>query len=100
MMKVSLFRIPHSGFIMRRLLIAMTCIGVFASAAVAQDKKLTIRWYGQSFFHITSTAGTRIVIDPHAIEQYPRVMVQADLVLITHEHLDHATLNAIENRDK
>jgi L-ascorbate metabolism protein UlaG (beta-lactamase superfamily) len=73
---------------------------LFAGAATAQDKKLTIRWFGQSFFQITTSAGTKIVIDPHAIEQYPRVQVEADLVLITHPHLDHATLTPIQNRDK
>src|SRR5438552_5058340 len=85
---------------MKRLLIALSCIGLFAGVATAQDKKLTIRWFGQSFFQIVTTAGTRIVIDPHAIEQYPRNVVQADLVLITHPHLDHSTLTPVENRDK
>lgn len=66
----------------------------------AQEKKLTIRWFGQSFFQVTTSSGTRIVFDPHAIEQYPRQMVPADLVLISHPHLDHATLNYIPNRDK
>jgi L-ascorbate metabolism protein UlaG (beta-lactamase superfamily) len=65
-----------------------------------QGKKVVIRWYGQSFFHITTTQGTRIVIDPHAIEQYPRNLVQADLVLISHPHVDHSTLTPITNRDK
>jgi L-ascorbate metabolism protein UlaG (beta-lactamase superfamily) len=83
-----------------RLLIALTCVGAFAGAAPAQDKKLTIRWFGQSFFQITTTAGTRIVIDPHLIEQYPRNIVPADLVLITHPHVDHSNLDAIQNRDK
>src|SRR5437870_11450808 len=85
---------------MRRILIPLMLTGLFAGAATAQDKKLTIRWYGQSFFQITTTAGTRIVIDPHAIEQYPRQIVPADLVLISHPHLDHATLNNVEGRDK
>ncbi len=85
---------------MRRLLIALSCLGLLAASASAQDKKLTIRWFGQSFFQITTSAGTKIVIDPHAIEQYPRVQVEADLVLITHPHLDHSTLTPITNRDK
>jgi L-ascorbate metabolism protein UlaG (beta-lactamase superfamily) len=85
---------------MKRLLATHACLALLACAAPAQEKKLTIRWFGQSFFQITTTAGTRIVIDPHAIEQYPRVQVEADLVLITHPHLDHSTLTPIQNRDK
>jgi L-ascorbate metabolism protein UlaG (beta-lactamase superfamily) len=93
---------------MKQLLISCVCVGLCSAAALAQEKptgdqeskKVVIRWYGQSFFQIVTTAGTRIVIDPHAIEQYPRNMVQADLVLISHPHLDHATLTPITNRDK
>src|ERR1700730_8397023 len=84
----------------RHSLIAAACLGLLAGAAPAQDKKVTIRWFGQSFFQIVTSTGTRIVIDPHAIEQYPRNVVQADLVLITHPHLDHNNLTPIENRDK
>lgn len=85
---------------MRSLLIAFIAAAWFAGSAPAQDKKLTLRWYGQSFFQLETTTGTKIVFDPHAIEQYPRVMVTADLVLISHPHLDHATLIPVTNRDK
>lgn len=68
--------------------------------AWSQEKKWTIRWYGQSFFQVTTTSGTRLVFDPHAIDQYPRQLVPADLVLVSHPHLDHSTLHAIPQRDK
>src|SRR5262249_41408204 len=99
MMKEAAVRNPKCQIrnpMMRHSLPALMLTGVFAGAVTAQDKKLTIRWYGQSFFQITTTTGTRIVLDPHAIEKYPRQIVPADLVLITHPHLDHATLNNIE----
>lgn len=80
--------------------IALTFALMVTTTAPAQDKKLTLRWYGQSFFQLITTTGTRIVFDPHAIEQYPRNLVTADLVVISHPHLDHATLNNITNRDK
>jgi len=67
---------------------------------VAAEKSLVIRWHGQSFFEIITTTGTRIVIDPHAIEQYGRKTLQADLVLISHPHTDHSTTDAIENIKK
>jgi L-ascorbate metabolism protein UlaG (beta-lactamase superfamily) len=84
---------------MKRILLSLTCLVLCSATAFAQDKKVVIRWFGQSFFQIVTTQGTRIVIDPHAIEQYPRNMVQADLVLITHPHVDHSTLTPITNRD-
>ena len=66
-------------------------------AAADDGKKVTIRWHGQSFFEIKSSAGTRIVIDPHAIEQFGRIEVEADLILVTHLHSDHMRLEVITN---
>jgi L-ascorbate metabolism protein UlaG (beta-lactamase superfamily) len=62
--------------------------------------KVIIRWHGQSFFEIISSQGTRIVIDPHAIEAYGKPKVSADLVLISHFHTDHTQLEAVTNRAK
>jgi L-ascorbate metabolism protein UlaG (beta-lactamase superfamily) len=75
------------------------CLAAFfaSSLSAADDKNLTIRWHGQSFFEIISTKGTRIVLDPHAIEAYGRKSVLADLVLITHFHDDHTQTGVIEN---
>jgi L-ascorbate metabolism protein UlaG (beta-lactamase superfamily) len=70
------------------------------SAGAADAKKLTLRWYGQSFFELTTSQGTRVVFDPHAIEEYGRHTVQADLVLISHLHNDHTQLDVIENARK
>jgi L-ascorbate metabolism protein UlaG (beta-lactamase superfamily) len=59
---------------------------------------LQISWHGQSFFQIKSSKGTNIVIDPHAIEQYGRLLgVRADIVLATHFHNDHTQFGVIEN---
>jgi L-ascorbate metabolism protein UlaG (beta-lactamase superfamily) len=60
--------------------------------------KVTIRWHGQSFFEIKSSKGTRIVIDPHAIEAYGRQTVSADLVLISHFHTDHTQVGVVQNQ--
>lgn len=57
-----------------------------------------ISWHGQSFFQIRSSKGTRVVIDPHAIEQYGRILgVKADIVLASHFHNDHTQFGVIEN---
>lgn len=86
---------------MKKLIASLAALTLVFGLATAQEgKKVTIRWFGQSFFQIETTAGTKIVLDPHAIEQYPRNSVQADLVLISHPHLDHSTLTPVENRDK
>jgi L-ascorbate metabolism protein UlaG (beta-lactamase superfamily) len=86
---------------MIRNLLALVCAAALAASTFAQEgKKLTIRWYGQSFFQFTTSDGTHIVFDPHSIEQYPRNMVAADLVLITHPHADHSSLSYITNADK
>ncbi|MFO0803670.1 MAG: MBL fold metallo-hydrolase [Gemmataceae bacterium] len=54
-----------------------------------REKKVTIRWYGQSFYQITDSTGQRIVLDPHAIPAFGTPRVKADFVLITHLHDDH-----------
>jgi L-ascorbate metabolism protein UlaG (beta-lactamase superfamily) len=86
---------------MKRLLSALAALLLLAAAApAAEGKKITIRWHGQSFFEIVSSAGTRIVLDPHAIEAYGRKVVSADLVLLSHFHVDHTHTEVIENLDK
>ena len=68
------------------------------AAAANSPGKVTIRWHGQSFFEIKSSKGTRIVIDPHAIEAYGRQTVSADLVLISHFHTDHTQVGVVQNQ--
>lgn len=85
---------------MARCFTILCALLVCAGAASAQDKKVILRWYGQSFFEIVTTKGTHIVLDPHAIEEYPRPEIKADLVLMSHLHVDHARLDAITNAAK
>jgi L-ascorbate metabolism protein UlaG (beta-lactamase superfamily) len=85
---------------MHRVILAVALVACSAGPACAQDKKITIRWFGQSYFQIVTSAGTRITIDPHLIESYPRAILPADLVLITHNHMDHNQIDAIENKDR
>jgi L-ascorbate metabolism protein UlaG (beta-lactamase superfamily) len=66
----------------------------------AQDKKPIVRWRGQSFFEIITSKGTRIVTDPHAIEAYGRPLVKADLILMTHFHVDHTRTDAVTDAKK
>jgi L-ascorbate metabolism protein UlaG (beta-lactamase superfamily) len=82
---------------MRALLAAVAALAA-AGAVCAQSPQVTVRWFGQSFWQITTSQGTRIVIDPHAIEAYGKPTAPADLVLVTHNHDDHNQLDSIENR--
>jgi L-ascorbate metabolism protein UlaG (beta-lactamase superfamily) len=86
---------------MSRLLIAIGAVALLAGGAPAADaKKITVTWHGQSFFEITTGKGTRIVIDPHLIDAYGRPDVDADLVLLSHNHTDHTQTSAVRNIDK
>ena len=90
---------------MNRLLVAL---GAFAlllsslliphpSAAHAQEKEagVKIRWFGQSFFQFESAEGRKIVIDPHAIPVFGRQTAEAEFVLISHPHDDHALIEIL-----
>jgi L-ascorbate metabolism protein UlaG (beta-lactamase superfamily) len=80
--------------------LALVVLAGWAAAADEAAPRITIRWHGQSFFEIISSKGTRIVIDPHAIEAYGRKVVQADIVLISHLHDDHTQISVVENAKK
>lgn len=84
------------------LLVAM--LALCAPDSGAQEAKkaadVKIRWFGQSFFQIETAAGIKIVIDPHLMVQYGRTEVTADIILCTHEHNDHAQVDAVENHEK
>jgi L-ascorbate metabolism protein UlaG (beta-lactamase superfamily) len=86
---------------MSRLLITIGAVVLLVGGARAADaKKITVTWHGQSFFEITTGKGTRIVIDPHLIDVYGRSDVDADLVLLSHNHTDHTQTSAVRNIDK
>lgn len=82
---------------------AAVVVGLVVVGLTAQAEKppeVTIRWHGQSFFQIESSRGTRIVLDPHAIEAYGRKSVAADLILISHFHNDHTQTESVANAAK
>jgi L-ascorbate metabolism protein UlaG (beta-lactamase superfamily) len=85
---------------MMRVFAALAVLGLAGTSTPAADSLVTIRWHGQSFFEVISPAGVRIVIDPHAIENYGRISVSADVVLVSHFHNDHTQVNVVENIKK
>src|SRR5262245_56791751 len=72
------------------------------AAGQAVKGQVQITWHGQSFFEVKSSKGTNIVLDPHNISEYGRVLgVKADAVLISHTHNDHTQIDVIQNiKDK
>ena len=84
----------------RRLTPLLLALLMAAPAGAAGPKKVILRWHGQSFFDLETSRGTRIAFDPHAIENYGRITVKADLVLVSHLHSDHTQVDVIENKDK
>src|SRR5687768_14966021 len=76
------------------------CCAFLALTSATSAAPVTIKWHGQSFFEIKSSKGTIIVIDPHNIEAYGRKEVKADLVLVSHFHIDHTAPQPIANINK
>ncbi len=66
-----------------------------------KDKKekkkptLTVRYLAHSMFQITTSKGTKVVFDPHMIEEYraEKQSVKADIVIVSHNHNDHSQVN-------
>ena len=73
---------------------------VTGTTSAADAKKVLLRWHGQSFFDLETSAGVHIAFDPHAIEAYGRLSVPADVVLISHFHDDHTQLQSIQMDEK
>jgi L-ascorbate metabolism protein UlaG (beta-lactamase superfamily) len=73
-----------------------------ASTGSTGEKKMPIslEYFGQSFFILTTSKGTRIAFDPHTIPDYfegrpyvPRV----DAVCISHNHNDHIRVEVFKD---
>ncbi len=87
---------------MNRTFAALAVLLAAAAVASADDKPpVKIIWHGQSFFEIVSSEGTRVVLDPHAIEAYGRIEVpKADLILMSHLHSDHTQVQVVDDYRK
>ncbi|MBL8792594.1 MAG: MBL fold metallo-hydrolase, partial [Planctomycetia bacterium] len=85
---------------MRKLLALAVALVLVGSSFAADAKKITLRWYGQSMFTLETSQGTKVVLDPHAIEAYGRNVFKADLILVSHFHNDHTQVGIVENFQK
>ncbi|CAN5299148.1 hypothetical protein BH10PLA2_BH10PLA2_25090 [soil metagenome] len=82
------------------LLLTVCASTVFSSAGLQAATPLSLTWYGQSFFVLETTKGTKVAFDPHAIEAFGRPDVNADLVLMSHLHSDHTQVGVLGNAAK
>jgi L-ascorbate metabolism protein UlaG (beta-lactamase superfamily) len=76
----------------------LLAVATYASAEEKQQPKII--WHGQSFFEVISSAGTRVILDPHAIEAYGRIEVDGDLILMSHLHTDHTQVDVVKDFKK
>jgi L-ascorbate metabolism protein UlaG (beta-lactamase superfamily) len=83
-----------------RSCVVVLCLSLPNAVVAGEGKEVIIRWHGHSFFEIQTSRGTKVAIDPHAIEGYGNANVSADLVLISHEHDDHNQTAVIRNESK
>lgn len=76
---------------------ALLAAGIMLAAGPAAAKDVTLQWFGQSAFKITTPGGKVIMIDPF-ITKNPKTpkehkdlakLGKVDLILITHGHGDH-----------
>lgn len=66
------------------------------SDAVGTTAMVRVEWLGHACFLVTGKSVT-VLVDPFAVEaglDYPAISVRADVLLVTHEHLDHNNMRA------
>jgi L-ascorbate metabolism protein UlaG (beta-lactamase superfamily) len=64
------------------------------------EKKVRLRWYGQSMFQLETSGGKLIVFDPHAIPAFAPPRLTADITLVSHPHNDHNMLEQLKDRGR
>ncbi len=90
-------KITHGRRLARLLTACLLVPLILATSAVADEGQVTVQWFGQSAFKITSVTGKVIMIDPF-LTKNPKTppehkdlaaLGKIDLVLVTHAHGDH-----------
>lgn len=91
---------PYFTFAAGLLLVFVTLTWAAEQTGDAEREpqaQVTVRWYGQAFFTLTREDGFTVAIDPFKEMGYPMpVGLQADVLLVTHGHADHANVDLIE----
>ncbi|MEW6202149.1 MAG: MBL fold metallo-hydrolase [bacterium] len=78
------------------LSVALCSNGTYAAE---KGKGVRIRNFGHACFLIESlSSGTTVLIDPYSGLDYPDFKVEADIVLMSHEHFDHNSLDKVKGK--
>lgn len=86
---------------MRKGAVLIAAIAILtASAALAAEKQVTIRWYGHAFVLVTSPQGVRVAMDPFGDIGYPMPDVAAEVVTVSHDHSDHNNASLVKGSPK
>jgi len=64
----------------------------------AASGPVEIKWFGHSFFQITSSMGTKIVTDPFGSMGFPMPDVWADVVTVGREHGNHNNVGLVKGK--
>ena len=60
---------------------------------------MILRYFGHSLFTLALNSGKTILTDPYnRFCRYPRRMLEADIVTISHHHYDHDSLEVVQGR--
>lgn len=78
-------------------LLALVLFALTAVAAPAAEPAYKLRWFGLSMFQLETPTGKLVVFDPHLAPEFPRALVKADAICLSHLHSDHTQLDAVEN---
>jgi len=86
---------------MKRVFLLLLIVSLVGAPIIgAQERPVTIRYHGWSFFVVTGTDGLRVAIDPYGNIGYPFPAVEADVVLVTHEHGDHNNVGLVRGNPR
>jgi L-ascorbate metabolism protein UlaG (beta-lactamase superfamily) len=75
---------------MKRSFLLVMVLAALSAVAAEDSKPVSLTWYGQACFLLKSPGGTTILLDPYSDKiGYKVPSLDAQVVLITHEHFDH-----------
>lgn len=78
------------------LISLIVLIGAGALQSTEPPRQVTIAWYGQASFLITTPQGTKILTDPIELKDYkvPKD-VRPEIVTVSHNHFDHNAVGTV-----
>jgi L-ascorbate metabolism protein UlaG (beta-lactamase superfamily) len=87
---------------MYRFALLLPFLALLAAPASAQDdeKKVKLRWYGQSLFQLETAGKKLVVFDPHAMPFFNPPRLSADITLVSHPHNDHNLVEQLKEKGR